>query len=131
MSSFVSCWYSSRGRTHCSKIDFKVKYIRVKICVNEINCKKSLTYNKVYGRRLSKLFTNCHVSWDTLFLFSTILDYRLYHALTFLLSPDQPSENAGRSQGKGNSQGWWTNQGQECSSWKGKNSLWGRVFNGW
>ena len=24
----------------------------------------------------------------------------------FLLSPDQPSENAGRSQGKGNSQGW-------------------------
>ena len=40
------------------------------------------------------------------FFFLSILDYRLYHALTFLLSPDQPSENAGRSQGKGNSQGW-------------------------
>ena len=50
------------------KIDFTVKYIRVKYFRKEIDCKKSLISNTVCGRRHSKLFTNCHVSWDTLYL---------------------------------------------------------------
>ena len=48
--------------------DFKVKFIRVKDFFNEINCKKSLISNTVDEKRLSKLFTNFHVSWDTLYL---------------------------------------------------------------
>ena len=35
---------------------------------NEINCEKSLIYITVYGRRHSKLFTNCHISCDTMYL---------------------------------------------------------------
>ena len=50
-----------------SKIDFKVKYIRLKDFFDEIKCKKFLILI-VYGRRHSKLFTNCHVSWDTLWI---------------------------------------------------------------
>jgi len=34
-------------------------------------CKKPLIFNSVCGRRHSKLFTNCHVSWDTLYIKST------------------------------------------------------------
>ena len=41
--------------------------MRVKDFFNEMNCKKSLLFNTVYGRRHSKLFTNCHVLWDTLY----------------------------------------------------------------
>ena len=41
-----------------SKIDFKAKYITKK-------CKKSLISIITEGRRHFKLFTNCHVSWDT------------------------------------------------------------------
>ena len=50
-----------------SKIDLKVKYIQAKDFFNEINYKKSLIFNTVYGRRHSYLFINCHVSWDTLY----------------------------------------------------------------
>ena len=50
------------------KIDFTVKYIRVKYFRKEIDCKKSLISNTVCGRKHSKLFTNCHVSWDTQYL---------------------------------------------------------------
>ena len=35
---------------------------------NYINGKTILISNTAYGRRHSKLFTNCHVSWDTLYL---------------------------------------------------------------
>ena len=51
-----------------SKIYFKVKCIQVKDFFNEINCKKPLTSNTVYERRHSKLFINCHVSWDTMYM---------------------------------------------------------------
>ena len=51
-------WYSKTG--------FKVKYTIAKDFLNEINCKQPLISNTVYGRRHSKLFINCHVSWDTL-----------------------------------------------------------------
>ena len=34
-----------------SKIDFKVKYIQAKDFYNEINCKKPLISNTVYGRQ--------------------------------------------------------------------------------
>ena len=30
--------------------------------------KKCLIFNTVYERGHSKLFTNCHVSWDTLYI---------------------------------------------------------------
>ena len=40
--------------------------------LNEINCKKSFISNTVCGRRHPKLFTNCHVSWDTLYLRITV-----------------------------------------------------------
>ena len=49
------------------KIYFKVKYIWVKDFFNELNCEKSLISKTVYERRHSKLFTNCHVSWNTLY----------------------------------------------------------------
>ena len=46
----------------------RIMYIRqsyyVKIDFNEIVCK---TLFKIYGRRNSKLFTNCHALWDTLY----------------------------------------------------------------
>ena len=48
-----------------SKIDFKLRYIRVKEFVNEIKCNKSSISNIIYGIRHSKPFTNCH---DTLYL---------------------------------------------------------------
>ena len=50
------------------KNDFTVKKNMSLTFFKEINCKKSLISNTVYGRRHSKLFTNCHVSWDTLYL---------------------------------------------------------------
>ena len=52
-----------------SKIDFLVKYIWVK-CVfkTKLTAKKSLISNTECGRWHSKLFTNCHVLWDTLYL---------------------------------------------------------------
>ena len=52
----------------CIKIDFKENYIWVKINSQEINCKMTVMSNTVYGRRHSKLFINCHVSWDTLYI---------------------------------------------------------------
>ena len=54
--------------SYYSKIDFKVKYIWAKDFLNELNCIKPLLSNTVYGRRHLKLFTNCLVSWDTLYL---------------------------------------------------------------
>ena len=48
-----------------SKMDLKIKIYLSKSFFNFINCKTS---NTVYRRRHSKLFTNCHVSWDTLYL---------------------------------------------------------------
>ena len=50
--------------------DFKVNHIWVKEFFNEINSVNSSIYNIIYGRRHSKLFTNCHVSWDTLYYLS-------------------------------------------------------------
>ena len=47
-------------RCHIIAINLKVKYIWAKDFLNELNCIKP---NKVYERRHSKLFTNCHVSW--------------------------------------------------------------------
>ena len=44
------------------KLIFKVKYIESKELVNEINCKKHLTPNTVYGRRHSYKIINGHVS---------------------------------------------------------------------
>ena len=43
------------------------KCIYVKDFLNKINNKKSSISNTVYGGRHSKLFTNFHVSWDTLY----------------------------------------------------------------
>ena len=51
------------------KNNFKVKYIWAKYFLNEINCKQPLISNTVYGRRHSKQFTNCHVLWDTLYIY--------------------------------------------------------------
>ena len=50
-----------------SKINFKVKCIWAKDFLTELNCKQPLTSKTLYKRRHSKLFTNCHVSWDTLY----------------------------------------------------------------
>ena len=41
--------------------------------LNEINCKQPLISNAVYGRWHSKLFTNCHVSWDTLYVIILVI----------------------------------------------------------
>ena len=49
-------------------MDFKLTYIWVKDFLQEINFKMTIMTNIVYGRRPSKLFTNCHVSWDTLYM---------------------------------------------------------------
>ena len=49
------------------KIDFKVKYIWATDFLNEINCYQPLMSKTVYGRRHSELFTNCHVSLNTVF----------------------------------------------------------------
>ena len=54
--------------SYCSEIDKKIKYNWAKVLFNEINCKKFLISYTVYERRHLKLFTNCHVSWDTLYL---------------------------------------------------------------
>ena len=73
-------------KSYYGKVDFKVKYLwsidlfdRNKLqqsCIiyyiymeEDIkkNCKNSLIFSIVYGRRHSKLFTNCHVSKDTLY----------------------------------------------------------------
>ena len=54
----------SHGRHIVVKLTNKIKYIWVKVLFNKINCKKSLISYTVYGRRHSKLFTNCHVSWE-------------------------------------------------------------------
>ena len=45
---------------------FRSKIYLSKTFFNEFNSEKSLKFNTVYGRRHSKLFTNCHVSRDTL-----------------------------------------------------------------
>ena len=50
-----------RNESFYSKIDFKVKYFWVTDFVNEINCKKSLIFDIIYGRRHSKPFANCPV----------------------------------------------------------------------
>ena len=47
--------------------EFKVKCIYTKVFLNEINCKHHLISITVHGRRHSKLFTNFHVLWDTLY----------------------------------------------------------------
>ena len=39
-----------------------------KMVLNEIYCKMSLIPNTINGRRHLKLFTNCHVSCDTLYV---------------------------------------------------------------
>ena len=49
------------------KLISKLKNMWVKDFINEINFKKCLISNTVYGRRHSKLFTNSQVSWDTLY----------------------------------------------------------------
>ena len=54
------------------KKKFQSKIYLSKDFVTEINCKKSVISYKVHGRRHSKLFTNCHVSWDTLYLLNNI-----------------------------------------------------------
>ena len=36
--------------------------------LKRIKLRKVFNINTVYGRRHLKLFTNCHVSWDTLYL---------------------------------------------------------------
>ena len=43
----------------------------------ELNCDKSIISNIVYGRRHLKLFTNCHVSRDTLYLISLFIQLLL------------------------------------------------------
>ena len=48
------------------KIDFGVKPVWEKDVFNKMTGKKSLISNMIYGRRHSKQFNNCHVSWDTL-----------------------------------------------------------------
>ena len=60
---------SSLKESYYRKINFKVKFIWAKYFLNEINCKQPLISNTVYGRRHSKQFTNCHVLWDTLYIY--------------------------------------------------------------
>ena len=58
----------SHGSHIIEKILFQSKIYLSKHFFNELNCKISLIFdNRVYGRRHSKLFINCHVSWDTLY----------------------------------------------------------------
>ena len=50
-------------------MDFKVKFILVKDFIEREKCKKSLISITVKRRRRhSKLFNNCHASWDTLYV---------------------------------------------------------------
>ena len=56
------------GSHFIAYLDFKVKYIFVKSVLTLNKLQTSLTSNTVYGRRHSKLFTNCHVSWDSKYL---------------------------------------------------------------
>ena len=58
-----------------TKINCKEKNIWAKDLLSEINCKQPLISNTVYGRWHSKLFTNCHVSWDTLYYVSTFVGH--------------------------------------------------------
>ena len=51
-------------QSYNSKIYFKVKHIWVKELFNEINCE--VLYNTIWKK--TKLITNCHVSWDTLYV---------------------------------------------------------------
>ena len=67
-------------KSYYSNINFKVKYTRAKDFLNEINCKQPLISNTVYGRRHSKIFINCHVSWDTLYNDSQFILSSLGHA---------------------------------------------------
>ena len=41
--------------------------------LKRIKLRKVFNINTVYGRRHLKLFTNCHVSWDTLYLINSLL----------------------------------------------------------
>ncbi len=52
-----------------------VKYTGAKDFLNEMNCKHLLISNTLYERWHSKLFTNCHVSWDTLYYVSTFVGH--------------------------------------------------------
>ena len=51
----------------------------IKLILNEIHLNKIffnklqkvlIIFNTAYGRRHLKLFINCHVSWDTMYLFN-------------------------------------------------------------
>ena len=64
------------------KINLKVKYIWAKDFLNEINCMKPLLSNTSNGRRHSKLFTNCHVAWNTQYIKSI----GVYFIFVFIVS---------------------------------------------
>ena len=51
--------------TH-SKIGLNVTYIWVKIVARKLS-KIFISKTDIYGRGHSEFFTNCHVSWDTLY----------------------------------------------------------------
>ena len=66
--SMLSCLITKRiiCQFYYSKIDHRLRYIGVKDFSTELHCKKSLKSYPVFGKRHSKLFINCHISWDTL-----------------------------------------------------------------
>ena len=67
-----------------SKIDFEVRLS--KRFYNEINCKKCLISNTVYGRRHSKLFTNCYVSWKHPYFLLPVCNIALQPKVVYTLS---------------------------------------------
>ena len=83
---FLSCLYPKRiiWKCSCQPYYSKVKCIWVKDFLTKKSCKRSLIYNTVYERRHSKLFRSCHVSWDTLYLTSSILFSNQSFALDLL-----------------------------------------------
>ena len=84
-------------QTFCSLFSFKnllLKYILlwnqfyynmadINICISFSRGSNNLTN---YGRRHFKLFTNCHVSWDTLYLILTVYSTVKWDSSTFFLS---------------------------------------------
>ena len=50
-----------------TKIELKVNYIWVKDCFYQNKLENVLISFKIYGRRHSILFTDCHASWETLY----------------------------------------------------------------
>ena len=76
----------SHGRHIVVKLTNKIKYIWVKVLFNKINCKKSLISYTIYGRRHLKLFTNFHVSWDTLYELDINFNYFWNLFISFVVS---------------------------------------------